>query len=178
MRFSSIFRLGTRLRYARTGSDSLSRKLPIASDSPGQPPAGSEPNQACPSSPEPIRAETVVFKFDRWFLPGERTLARQSKKMNSTLHKLEHVQIQDDTVPSQQTEGGPSRREVLQRHVSRFTLQALSIYSYLQLSTPIYTKNRASWYKAKHRSAMIPIIAHAMRAQKRFQTCAHSISES
>ena len=62
---TSIFRLGNRLRYARIGSDSPSRELPIASDSPGQPPNGSEPTQACPSSSEAFRAETDVFKFDR-----------------------------------------------------------------------------------------------------------------
>jgi len=72
MRFSSMSHLGNGLRYARTGSDSLSRELPIASESPGQPPTGSEPNQACPSSSELIRAETDVFKFDRGFLPGQR----------------------------------------------------------------------------------------------------------
>jgi len=32
--------------------------------------------------------------------------------MNITLRKLEHVQFQDDTARSQQTEGGPSRPEV------------------------------------------------------------------
>src|SRR5438132_755632 len=71
MHFSSIFRLRNRLRYARIGSDNLAQDLPIAADSLRQPPAGSEPVQACPNSSEPIHAEIDVFKFDRWFLPGQ-----------------------------------------------------------------------------------------------------------
>jgi len=157
--------------------------------------------------------------------------------MNITLRKLEHVQFQDDTAPSQQTEGGPSRPEVRQqlrmapdssarrRHATpdssglarfhpdlsgalrtytelcgpktsfsrratrilelahrvsrpRFKFQALPIYSYLQLATPIYTKNRASCGKTCHRPPTASTIAHTKRAQERLQTCDHIDLES